>query len=464
MKKVYCLVLTLAIMLSLCTFVSAEDDGAITPNGALTGEVGAEYTAGTDSVNAGTVYSVQIAWTEIGTLHYQGATGGIYTWNPEKLQYEVSGNANAAWTDASVSIEITNKSNTTITVQAKYEDAGTGAQTNMKDWDNNTTEVSVNSAAVGIEYNNTEATGTAQTKTITGIVTASGTIQENIDKVGTISLTLKEFKENEVIETVWSFSGNTVTGMQLGTITDIELPSTTNTGNPVTAIANNAFSFSKMTSIVIPDSVKNIGENAFANCDDLKSVTIGNGVTSIGASAFQDCNDLESVIGGSSIATIGDKAFNYCSNLISFTFGNNVKSIGAQAFSGCSKLDNVELPQGLIKVGAPTFIGFKAFSEMEIPDSVTALGATAFSSCTNLKTASIGNGVTVINKNTFGSCQNLTSISFGTNILTIVEKAFYLSSNLTDVYYAGTANDWNNIDIESDNECLENATKHYNSN
>ena len=306
MKKVYCLVLTLAIMLSLCTFVSAEDDGAITPNGALTGEVGAEYTAGTDSVNAGTVYSVQIAWTEIGTLHYQGATGGIYTWNPEKLQYEVSGDANAIWTDASVSIEITNKSNTTITVQAKYEDAGTGAQTNMKDWDNNTTEVSVNSAAVGIEYNNTEAIGTAQTKTITGIVTASGTIQENIDKVGTISLTLREEGA-----TVWQIENGVLTGVALGDTTDLVIP------DNVTAIGDHAFkNQTQITSIFVPASVISIGEGAFENCTGMKKIVLEVNHSSLYGyfntwEPDNECNDYDKIY-------IKKDAFNGCPDTLKF--------------------------------------------------------------------------------------------------------------------------------------------------
>ena len=48
----------------------------------------------------------------------------------------------------------------------------------------------------------------------------------------------------------------------------------------------------EMTSIVIPDGVTSIGEEAFRNCSLLKSITISDSVTSIGADAFDYCSSL----------------------------------------------------------------------------------------------------------------------------------------------------------------------------
>lgn len=51
----------------------------------------------------------------------------------------------------------------------------------------------------------------------------------------------------------------------------------------------------EMTSIVIPDGVTSIGDNAFYNCSSLTSVTIGDGVTSISNSAFSGCSSLTDI-------------------------------------------------------------------------------------------------------------------------------------------------------------------------
>ena len=64
----------------------------------------------------------------------------------------------------------------------------------------------------------------------------------------------------------------------------------------ITGIENNAFDGCyELTSVVIPNSVENIGEQAFQGCTGLKSVTIGSGVTTIGSKAFNYCNALETV-------------------------------------------------------------------------------------------------------------------------------------------------------------------------
>jgi hypothetical protein len=52
----------------------------------------------------------------------------------------------------------------------------------------------------------------------------------------------------------------------------------------------------EITSLVIPDTVTVIGENAFWDCDYLTSVTIGSGITAIESYAFYACTYLSEVI------------------------------------------------------------------------------------------------------------------------------------------------------------------------
>ena len=53
-----------------------------------------------------------------------------------------------------------------------------------------------------------------------------------------------------------------------------------------------AFADSGLTSVIIPDSVVEIGAIAFGGCSDLKSVTISNPVTEIKKNAFEYCKNL----------------------------------------------------------------------------------------------------------------------------------------------------------------------------
>lgn len=72
-------------------------------------------------------------------------------------------------------------------------------------------------------------------------------------------------------------------------------------------------------SIVIPNSVTNIGDYAFSNCLGLTSVTIPNSVTSIGRDAFRNCKSLTSVTIPESVTSIADRVFYGCIGLKTIT-------------------------------------------------------------------------------------------------------------------------------------------------
>ncbi len=74
---------------------------------------------------------------------------------------------------------------------------------------------------------------------------------------------------------------------------------------------------SSITSVIIPNSVTTIGENAFSDCSGLTSVTIPDSVTSIGRDGFSYCGSLTSVTIPNSVTSIGRAAFKNCSGLAS---------------------------------------------------------------------------------------------------------------------------------------------------
>lgn len=141
-------------------------------------------------------------------------------------------------------------------------------------------------------------------------------------------------------------------------LSDIVVPSSYN-GRVVTEIADYGLFvenfISRLNSIVIPDSVISIGENAFYCCDRLKYITVGknntvymdidgNLYTKDGTTLLQYAvaKEDESFIIPDGVTSIGDLAFDGCDTLVSITIPDSVTSIGECAFYGCDNLTSIK--------------------------------------------------------------------------------------------------------------------------
>ena len=121
-------------------------------------------------------------------------------------------------------------------------------------------------------------------------------------------------------------------------IIDIVIPYEYN-NVPVVEIKKYAFNnYSSLVSIIIPDSVTTIGNDAFYGCKSLTNIAIPDGVTSIENYTFWGCSSLTSVSIPDSVTSIGNSAFNKCTSLTSVIIGNSVTSIGERAFKDCDSL------------------------------------------------------------------------------------------------------------------------------
>lgn len=134
----------------------------------------------------------------------------------------------------------------------------------------------------------------------------------------------------------------------------------------------------KTAAFTIPNTVKCIGDEAFAFCDSLRSIVIPNSVTSIGKSAFARCYNLQSVVIPNSVTSIKWSTFSSCINLQSVVIPNSVTSIGEFAFKGCANLQNVVIPNSVTSIGAFAFEYCNRLQSIVIPNSVTNIGRGAF--------------------------------------------------------------------------------------
>ena len=299
----------------------------------------------------------------------------------------------------------------------------------------------------------------------------------------------------------------------------------TDTASPYCVLTNNS-ELSNGTKLVIDDSVTAIGGYSFCKCGSLTDIILGNSVTSIGAGAFNSCTNLTSITIPNSVTSIGLIAFGGCKSLtavhitdivswcgISFVsflnltssnplyyagnlylngelvtdlvIPNGVTQISNYAFNGYTGLTSVTIPGSVTTIGSNAFGGCTSLTGVTIPGSVTT-AAYAFKGCTSLNDVTILEGVTTISESMFEICTNLTSITIPNGVTTIETNAFDLSGlksiviptsvttigkwafasckSLKDVYYCGTEEQWNAIDVDAyyNGYLVNTATKHFN--
>ena len=211
-------------------------------------------------------------------------------------------------------------------------------------------------------------------------------------------------------------------------LTDIVIP------DSVTRIGDGAFRGCKsLTDIVIPNSVTSIGDNAFEYCFSLSNLVIPDGVTSIEDNAFEGCYSLSSVVIPDSVSCIGFGAFENCSSLTDIVIPDSVTSIGGYAFGCCESLTDIVIPNSVTSIGDNAFWYCKSLSSVVIPAGVTSIGARAFCECSSLISIVIPDGITCIGESAFCVCSSLSSVVIPDSVTSIGNYAFAYCKSLTDI-------------------------------
>jgi hypothetical protein len=176
--------------------------------------------------------------------------------------------------------------------------------------------------------------------------------------------------------------------------------------------------------------------------------------------AFQLCKQLKKIVLPDTVTDIGTNAFNGLSSLTSIVLSNSLKILGEYTFHGCTSLKTVVIPDGVTTIGHDAFDDCTSLTNIEIPVSVESIGYGAFRGCTNLKNVKISGPVTVIEQRTFSDCENLNVLYFPKTLKEIKDWAFYRCSNITDIYFPGTEDEYNKINISISEAHLRRATIH----
>ena len=229
-------------------------------------------------------------------------------------------------------------------------------------------------------------------------------------------------------------------------------------GDGVTVLPGNFAKNSKITEILIPSSVTNIGGYAFYGCTSLLSIisravvppTVANDYT------FQTCyataklkvprgviedykaanywKNFLTIVGdeydfevdgiyyvktgeNTASVTYKDTDYNTYSGTVSIPkqvdyegVTYRVTGVSFEAFKDCPDLTKVTMSKRIKSIGYNAFENCTSLTRVTIPDNVTAIGANAFNGCSALTEAIIGSSVATIGTQAFDGCDNLTTV------------------------------------------------------
>ena len=216
-------------------------------------------------------------------------------------------------------------------------------------------------------------------------------------------------------------------------------------------------STTSLESVVLPDTLAFLPDNAFRSCVALEQITIPASVTSVGNYVFSGCTSLKSVEFEGALNGMGLSVFDNTPlrnglqaegnvyywksyaigfnalNMSDVVLKDGTRGIAGGAFDGCAMMTSVEFPETVVFIGAQAFNGCAGLTYVDLSKTgITSVSDSAFKGCSMLAGVSLPDAVNTIGMNAFQNCA-LTAFVAPSDLKTVLSTAFGNNSALASV-------------------------------
>lgn len=177
----------------------------------------------------------------------------------------------------------------------------------------------------------------------------------------------------------------------------------------------------KKYSMVLPEGLKSLGQQAFASCHMLRAIYLPASLEEINRyfnvfsslSTFCDCNWLDVID--------VDKNNPYYTSVDNVLYSKDMNTI--YQFAG-STVTSFTIPKSVNAIEKNAFYGFKNLKDVKFNEELTRINQGSFYK-TGLQNVTIPSSVKNIESSAFGYCGSLESVQFNEGLETIGSSAFY---------------------------------------
>ena len=220
------------------------------------------------------------------------------------------------------------------------------------------------------------------------------------------------------------------------------------------------FDYQQMiTGVRVLDGVTTVGSSAFFGLERARTAELADSITCIGASAFKNCTGLETLNFPAGLQIIQVRAFESVGlpgqDLV---LPEGLIAVYDYAFTQAG-MDSVQFPNSVRILGQSVFRDCPHLMGLTFPASVSAVPAYFCSNCPEFSMLSFPEGVTTIGERAFWKCAALDWVQFPATLQTIEDYAFYQVGTVDMIEYAATEEEWELVNIGSNNSAIDPPTK-----